>query len=609
MTEFGKGEWLYVFNPSVDMLADTTISHEISISITVFFVMVKRMFPELPIAEAYQSFGKEISEEREKFLEYVYYFKNGRSVVSRLFKVVLGVIRASRRQSRLVHLTKGRITELFDYASKRCLLNMVPFDEDGLDTPLNRSKTKSHLQISALVNKLGRARSAVHISIIVLTLASVVLHRIETILVARLTKKVAAQGPMVEYDPVDLVGTLNEVTYWHPGLDGYCSDLAYLALDVLETNIYMRTLLSPITEVPATYHPHIVIRFRDKKRVFPRKAFYEHGVFVDETRAVGSGANSVTLRGCEVAGKCNVVVKITEFAADEVHAQKAASLMGFAPQLIANVFTVVNDVSEEAVGLMAKDDEKLQYKFAVYSMDRMHMTLREAFGLKRFIEADAHAILDLLIRFEANNFCHHDLKADNIMVEFDRHGHRRWYLIDYGTAWYGGTNYTPPPASSVTKAVTPSSSSSVTGASSSSSSSSLKTKTKTKMKTRITADDGGDEEKPVAVVGIDIPYGWDYRKARVRLPYHGYYGWPRKYFMRPPPRFDACSLVASLLFVEPIAPEDKRAFVTAFREHVQPYLFVDNETHWLYYQESPQDDRVNFWKLDHRDLPLYAFWY
>ena len=209
--KLGDEEGLFVYNPLVDMLADTTMTHEISISITTFFVLVKRLFPELPIAEAYQQFGREISEEREKYDEYVYYFKHARAVVSKLFKVVLNVIRTSARQSRLMHLTKGVIAELFDYSSKRCMLHMVPFDTDGPQTPMNQSKAKSHAQLTMLVDRLGRVRSAIHISMIALTLASVSMHRIETILTAQLARKVAAQGPMAEYDPIDAVKLINSV--------------------------------------------------------------------------------------------------------------------------------------------------------------------------------------------------------------------------------------------------------------------------------------------------------------------------------------------------------------------------------------------------------------
>ena len=115
--------------------------------------------------------------------------------------------------------------------------------------------------------------------------------------------------------------------------------------------------------------------------------------------------------------------------------------------------------------------------------------------------------------------------------------------------------------------------------------------------------------KEKVAIGINVPYGWYYEKARVTLPHLGYYGWPRKYFRYPPPRFDACSLVASLLFIEPIAAEAKRTFVTVFKEYVQPYLFVDEKSHWLYYVGSPGEERVNFWKVDYRDLALFSFWY
>lgn len=313
-------------------------------------------------------------------------------------------------------------------------------------------------------------------------------------------------------------------------LDLYMMDTFFVISGLQDPCIVLRMLVHPYTSV-ATPGSVIPIKVGSTEYFFSLEKMAENGVYLEAKKLTGSGRNSATLFACgDEEDECDTVTKITHVLPHELFAAQHAALAGFGPKFVNKTFTVI--------GL---DSASSRHHFTVYSMFRLDYTLVETLRNNEFIKADVEAIFQLLVRFENANFVHHDLKTDNIMVwKDDTTGRRRWYIIDYGVAWYGGKRYDP-------ERVTPNFDNS------------------------------------------SVPYGWDLENGHFYSRQH-YRGWPRMSFQSRPPKFDACSLIAHLAFF--LTGPDLRilALIDKFVPYIRSHLIMRGNT--LVYRHQGKENVI-----------------
>jgi len=160
------------------------------------------------------------------------------------------------------------------------------------------------------------------------------------------------------------------------------------------------------------------------------------GIRLEPTNYLASGSHGSVYFACATPNNCNAIVKIGNVDQVETYIQNEAGVLGFGPQLMLPPFSCgTTDPVQSVVGFVV--------------MERLTITLWDVLVQRTCTQEDVVQICDLIRRFAAANFIHHDIKPDNIMCResldpVTRVRTRRWYIIDFGYAWYGGRHYGNP---------------------------------------------------------------------------------------------------------------------------------------------------------------------
>jgi hypothetical protein len=520
-----------------------TFELEFNVAFKTFCVLVKRLFPELPINTVYDEETAYLKQRMDasRMTGGGFYYERAPYMFVRLLEKLHTLIEST--ESRLKTITRGVVSALFDKNSSNSLLMIAKSSDIHLaKMPFFRSRIYAGGQLDRLKKEVGVVKGNLHGVLFVLNLSNIVLHQIEHRLFSVISTRLSKEGPVADYPVIDFPRLVSSIGFWQPSMGRYVNDLNGLAHKSFQESIYMRTLLTPVEPAPPTsVNPLVLITLADVTYSLPRAAFEAHSIFIDEKAEVGRGNNSVLVNGCVVSKDCQVTIKITMYSYREALAQKAASRLGFAPALLATPFDVANIENDPA------NDKEDQYRFLVLVFDRLSYTFGEVLDREGMItKQDFVDIVDLLIRFEKANFVHHDLKPPNIMVKIDSRGNRRWYIIDVGTAWYGGRSYDP--------------------------------------------------SAPEKNTSNNIPYGYDFEEKKVLTPNKEYLGWPRKLYVKRPQRFDLASLVASVVLGEYMEFDLFKLFMEQVNEHVEDILFVldGNQYKTVFYRPYPESKREAF---------------
>mgnify|MGYP003385423526 CR=1 FL=1 len=137
------------------------------------------------------------------------------------------------------------------------------------------------------------------------------------------------------------------------------------------------------------------------------------------------------------------IAKVGEITESEYNIQRRASNMGFAPKIraffnlkVASVRQDSTSVAMESLPILimeAMDETVEQYITHATVIDRMIVI---------------HALYAKLEEFARSGFMHHDLKMDNVMIQYQRTPENERntvvapnvFIIDYGKAWYAGSD-------------------------------------------------------------------------------------------------------------------------------------------------------------------------
>lgn len=161
-----------------------------------------------------------------------------------------------------------------------------------------------------------------------------------------------------------------------------------------------------------------------------RRLFYDLPYRIDLEGLLGNGANGAVYATDNV----DVVAKITTFLSErEYDVQLRAGEMGYAPRTHSH---------HNVDALLQLNGTTSLKTLSVIFTERMHSTMQDMLfketsmeGVMRVVDAGLAAVHRLN---SSGVFIHHDLKVDNVMVKADM---ETWRVIDYGVAWYGGSEY------------------------------------------------------------------------------------------------------------------------------------------------------------------------
>jgi hypothetical protein len=407
------------FNPNVQHLEPGTLVTEFGVALKTFCVLLKRLFPEAPIARIYTTNTKMTNERakqrRDVESEIVFYYRNARNIMDGLFSDIFAAL--SSKDSYMKTLLGDAVVSLFSNESPN-YLGMLLLSPSPVYSAYDRSRTEVFKSFLNIYKPLEPERRDFHRVMMTVCFGTVVLHQIENRLIASLTRRMARQGPMVEHGNVRFDRLLASISFSKASVATYVSDLNALAFGGVQESIYMRTLLAK-PQVPSKA-PFIVVN----DQTFHRQPFESRGIFVNESGTVVTMKDRFVVTGCPADGSsaCTTEVEFAPLNKDEVFITMSASRLGFSPALVAKT-------------IVAKED------WMVFSFDRLDFTLQEALKRGMITDKDARDILALLEKFERANFVHHNLTTESVKVKIDRHGARRWYISGYGNAWYGGTEY------------------------------------------------------------------------------------------------------------------------------------------------------------------------
>lgn len=466
----------------IEHVAYSTATYEFEYALSIFCRQVNKLFPSIGMDQIYRKMSIYILTQASGYRGY-FYDKNAQSIVINLLGIIHREIVASGSKSALNVVTNFKIAKLFDSKSKFFILKLI-HKFFGRDQVVNIHKEFFRY-------------------LAYLSIAVVVLYRVEFLIQDKGYTEITGQGWVSLFSKgkrFKLSELLDEKILLRK-IWKYYDEIAFSLSGKFNESIFLKVLLAPqfrIPKVPKTdnfvmHHHKSGRRYR-----FRNIDFYTHGVAVNSVVKTNTGSFGMTALGCvETNSSCESIIKVVKEDVDEYRCIAAASVKGFGPHLITERFTVQGESTIE----------RELVDFDVYVMDKLSFTLAEFVSAANsqskkpkfvFDRKDIEEIVDLVLKFEAANFVHHDLKSDNIMVKYDKKTkRRRWYLIDFGMTWYGGHKYDPK-----------------------------------------------EEIKPVyEVTSPSVPYNYRFKFGKLRQEISlRPQGWPRMNFTERPPKFDLCCL-------------------------------------------------------------------
>lgn len=470
-------------NPIIKYISHETVVLEFEDLIRLFFKLVTQLYPELKVDLFYNELGKKIyaSSKGDRF---TFYVKNSTNIVKYIFSNFFKATTSLGNKSRFNRLTNEQAPFLFDVNNQKF----------GLLWLASRWKN--------LRSALGIFKTPLFTSFMMLAVSIVYLSEIHALIISTFADGINREGILFDPKPISLSILLKNITIYILGpkdRDGEFSklfyDLCLKYLKELTSQFFLKIILSEDRQEPTSSSSsddiftvdELYSRTSGSPPSFSKAEFHQRGLYINlKNEGITQGVNSATMLACDddrPNTSCNIIVKITRNHEQELRALKAASLYGIGPLLFAEPF-IVKNISDELGG---------KQEFVVHSMDKLDGTL-ESLIAKSYTDMTDKMILsiiDLILSLRKHNFIHHDIKPDNIMFKTDESGNYRFYIIDYGSSWYGGKDFDP------TKDISPVN---------------------------------------------NVPYGYNYFVNRISLPNTLYNGWYRASLISMPLVFDLTCL-------------------------------------------------------------------
>lgn len=493
------------FSTGVSRVELTTMYEEFNIAIKAFCIIVSRVFPKISHDKLFSGYvsTRESRINTELFMFPVF--------AKKLFKGIQLTVKTELVQS------NHPLYIMFDPSHGSNLIALAKSFWTGYEHAYNEFKGTMHNM------------QPYHLAFIKLVAAIIIMDKLPEL--------------PADISPEHISLALNIGQFRIPHVHLHVADIIASACRVVEPCVYLRMLTAPHQRsAPVDPHDKITVEILEMRHRFPINSFDSNGVFIEQKKIAGQGAYSTAFYACgsEVAA-CDTIVKISMNNDNETIVAKEALKKGFGPKYVSKVFT-------------------LPPSFIAYPMFRLTCTLYDAMSQGKFYPTDAISLYNLISRFETANFVHHDLKADNIMLWVDHKNRRRWYIIDYGTAWFGGTSY-------------------------------------------------NTSSEPSIADLANIPYGWNFNLGRLSKSKTHYKGWPRIIFRSPPERFDACCLLAhlSIYSEEEVSSYVLRLIIDTFKPYVSSHLIMTS-TNMIQYRkvlDPPSEPKNLLYKAKHNKRPGY----
>lgn len=484
--EIFKKNVFFKFNPNIMFIAHSTVIYEFQCILTCFCKLVKRIFPFIDVRRIYRDMIDEIANSygTDKF---TYYLENGNNIVTKLFSTIRSHLSTSKQNTGLLRITKRAIISVFDRNSRFYLMNQARQMIDNITEWKENLPTDFY---RCIVNFI---------------FSTVLLYEIEsqiTVAILETIRRDANKSGLanvldIEYENLDLF--FDRIPSYK--FCEYFDEILYQLSNKVNESIFMRTLLAPRKDTSSSsssYDQNDFVMLQNDASgptYFKKSDFVTYGLAINDRQKTSTGFNGFTALGCALTvdpEDCRVIIKIAPSGtfSGEKRAFEAASIKGFAPLLIIKPFFVQSFT-------LFREKYNEGRSMIVYAMDKLTMTLEEVLRKDLLKPSDVDEIIEMLLRFEKMHFIHHDIKADNIMMKVDRYGRQRWYLIDFGSCWYGGPKY---------------------------------------------------QSTSVPVSPENLPYGYNSSTLdQMRYPYMGYAGWSGLFLETPARHFDLCCLIMDLL--------------------------------------------------------------